>query len=44
MPILLYAGELDLMCNYMGLEQSIGHLVWEGLKGLGVSDSGEQHM
>lgn len=36
MPIILYAGELDLMCNYVGLEASIDHLSWNGSSGMKV--------
>lgn len=33
MPILLFAGDSDLMCNWIGIEQSIRHLTWRGSTG-----------
>ncbi|GAA5922521.1 uncharacterized protein JCM15063_003331 [Sporobolomyces koalae] len=33
LPILLYAGDRDLMCAGIGIEQSIEQLEWEGIKG-----------
>lgn len=39
MPVLIYAGELDLMCNYIGLESAIEHLQWGGLTGLANTTS-----
>jgi len=36
-PILMFAGADDLICNYKGLERMIGNLEWAGDKGFGVS-------
>ena len=35
-PTLLYAGDQDFICNYMGIESMIQGLEWNGAKGLGV--------
>jgi carboxypeptidase C (cathepsin A) len=37
MPILIFAGDQDLICNYMGLEAMIQSLTWGGVTGFGVS-------
>lgn len=34
-PILLFAGDKDFICNYMGIETMIKSLTWNGEKGLG---------
>ena len=33
LPILLYAGDKDLMCAGLGIERVIEELEWDGLKG-----------
>jgi carboxypeptidase C (cathepsin A) len=35
-PVLLFAGDQDLICNYVGLEAMIQAMEWNGAKGLGV--------
>ncbi|TFK43895.1 Alpha/Beta hydrolase protein [Crucibulum laeve] len=35
-PVLIFAGDQDLICNYVGLENMIGALEWGGTKGLGT--------
>lgn len=37
-PIMLFAGDQDLICNYMGIETMIQAMTWNGGTGLGVSD------
>jgi len=34
--VLLFAGDQDLICNYVGLENMIRNLTWNGATGLGV--------
>lgn len=36
-PVLLFAGDQDFICNYMGIESMIKSMTWNGEKGLGVS-------
>jgi carboxypeptidase D len=36
-PILLFAGDQDFICNYMGIENMIKAMTWNGGTGLGVS-------
>jgi len=36
-PILMFAGAEDLICNYKGIERMIENLEWAGVKGFGVS-------
>jgi carboxypeptidase D len=36
-PVLLFAGDQDFICNYLGIEALISDLTWNGEKGLGVS-------
>jgi carboxypeptidase D len=38
-PVLLFAGDQDFICNYMGIESMIKSLTWNGETGLGVSIS-----
>jgi carboxypeptidase D len=38
-PILLFAGDQDFICNYMGIESMIKSLTWNGETGLGVGIS-----
>ena len=38
-PVLIFAGDQDLICNYVGLEAMIKEMTWNGAKGLGVGDS-----
>ncbi|KAG6331996.1 hypothetical protein ID866_7090 [Astraeus odoratus] len=35
-PVLLFAGDQDFICNYMGLEAMIKSMTWNGEKGLGT--------
>ena len=35
-PVLIFAGDQDLICNYVGLENTIQALTWNGATGLGV--------
>ena len=35
-PIMLFAGDQDLICNYVGLEALISALTWNGGTGLGT--------
>ncbi|KAF6762072.1 pheromone-processing carboxypeptidase KEX1 [Ephemerocybe angulata] len=35
-PVLLFAGDQDLICNYVGIENMIKDLSWNGEKGLGT--------
>ncbi|GAA6021357.1 hypothetical protein JCM11491_004759 [Sporobolomyces phaffii] len=37
-PILLYAGDRDLMCAGIGIEKTIAELEWDGLKGFNDSE------
>lgn len=39
-PIMLFAGDQDFICNYMGIEAIIGDLEWQGSIGMGVGLSG----
>ncbi|KAI7876506.1 serine carboxypeptidase-domain-containing protein [Mucor mucedo] len=34
-PILLFSGEYDLICNYIGTEYLIGNMTWNGSRGFG---------
>jgi len=34
-PIMLFAGDQDLICNYVGIEALISALTWNGGTGLG---------
>ncbi|KAG2740240.1 alpha/beta-hydrolase [Suillus brevipes Sb2] len=34
-PVLLFAGDQDYICNYMGIENMIKSMTWNGKKGLG---------
>lgn len=36
-PVLLFVGDQDYICNYMGIEKMINVMTWNGEKGLGVS-------
>jgi carboxypeptidase D len=36
-PVLLFAGDQDFICNYMGIESMIKAMTWNGGTGLGVS-------
>ncbi|KIM46518.1 hypothetical protein M413DRAFT_24234 [Hebeloma cylindrosporum] len=35
-PVLIFAGDQDLICNYIGLENMIKALTWNGATGLGT--------
>ncbi|WRT69408.1 uncharacterized protein IL334_006393 [Kwoniella shivajii] len=34
-PVLMFAGMEDLICNYKGVENIVNNLVWEGQQGIG---------
>lgn len=36
--MLLFAGDQDLICNYVGIEAIISAMTWNGETGLGVSN------
>lgn len=36
-PVLLFAGDQDYICNYIGIEKLIDDLEWKGAKGFQVS-------
>ena len=36
-PVLLFVGDQDLICNYVGVESMIQAMHWNGETGLGVS-------
>lgn len=36
-PIMLFVGDQDLICNYVGVESMIQSMHWNGETGLGVS-------
>ncbi len=36
-PVLLFAGAEDLICNYKGIERIVQNLAWGGIQGMGVS-------
>jgi len=38
-PILIFAGDQDLICNYMGLEAMIQSLTWGGVTGFGTVET-----
>lgn len=35
-PVMLFAGDQDFICNYMGIESLIQNMEWNGGTGLGV--------
>ncbi|TFK72001.1 alpha/beta-hydrolase [Pluteus cervinus] len=35
-PVLMFAGDQDVICNYMGLESMMQAMTWNGAKGLGT--------
>jgi carboxypeptidase D len=37
-PIVLFSGEKDLICNHIGTEELINNMVWNGGKGFEISD------
>ena len=37
MPIVLFSGDQDLICNHLGTEELISHLEWNGGKGMETS-------
>ncbi|KAG1053872.1 hypothetical protein G6F43_004071 [Rhizopus delemar] len=41
-PVLLYNGEYDLICNTLGIEYLIGNMTWDGSKGFKVKMSKEK--
>lgn len=36
-PVMLFVGDQDLICNYVGVESMIQAMTWNGETGLGVS-------
>jgi len=42
-PILIFAGDQDLICNYVGLEAMIKEMTWNGATGLGVLSDNQDH-
>ncbi len=36
--VMLFAGDEDLICNYVGIERTIARMKWSGEQGLSVSD------
>ena len=36
-PVMLFVGDQDLICNYVGIESMIQAMTWNGETGLGVS-------
>ncbi len=42
-PVLIFAGDQDVICNYVGLESMIAGMSWNGEKGLGVCASRLAH-
>ncbi len=40
---MLFAGDQDFICNYMGIESMIQSMTWNGDTGLGVSFSSISH-
>ena len=36
-PVMLFAGDQDLICNYVGMESMMQAMTWNGATGLGVS-------
>ncbi|KAG6832352.1 Cell death protease [Tephrocybe sp. NHM501043] len=36
LPVLIFAGDQDLICNYVGLESMIKEMTWNGATGLGT--------
>lgn len=36
-PVMIFAGAEDLICNYKGLELMLEHMEWNGQLGMGVS-------
>ncbi|KAI9574319.1 Alpha/Beta hydrolase protein [Boletus coccyginus] len=38
-PVLLFAGDQDYICNYMGIEKMIDAMTWNGEKGLGTAQT-----
>ena len=36
-PVMLFVGDQDLICNYVGVESMIQAMHWNGETGLGVS-------
>lgn len=35
--MLIFAGDQDIICNYIGIEAMINAMTWNGATGLGVS-------
>jgi len=38
-PVMIFAGDQDLICNYLGLENMIKEMTWNGEKGLGTVET-----
>ncbi|ODN78321.1 pheromone-processing carboxypeptidase KEX1 [Cryptococcus amylolentus CBS 6039] len=43
-PVMLFAGAEDLICNYKGIERIVGSLEWHGEKGFGNATSQEWYL
>ncbi|KAH8118416.1 KEX1 protein [Phellopilus nigrolimitatus] len=39
LPVMLFAGDQDFICNYMGIESLIRDMEWSGEKGLGTVET-----
>lgn len=39
MPVLIFAGDQDVICNYVGQEMFLKEMTWNGEKGLGQAPS-----
>ncbi|KAA1097508.1 hypothetical protein PGT21_009210 [Puccinia graminis f. sp. tritici] len=42
LKVIVYVGDQDYMCNSLGLNRSISEMEWNGQKGWGVDDKGQQ--
>lgn len=38
-PVMLYAGDQDFICNYVGIESLIQNMEWLGSQGLGTVET-----
>ena len=44
MPMLFFAGDADLMCNWMGIQDTIINMTWKGAQGFGNATDEEWHV
>lgn len=42
-PVLIFAGDKDLICNYIGLERMIDSLEWAGTRGFSAADKASKY-